>query len=134
MRHSVFGKKLSRTKNERRRLLQSLSREIIVHGSIRTTVAKAKAVQPLIEKLITSAKKESKEVLKRTLSDWKVEKLLLSDAKTRFSGRSSGFTRIIKLGTRAGDNTEEVMLSFVDPRPTIEKVKNENKTNKPNTR
>ena len=134
MRHSVFGKKLSRTKNERRRLLQSLSREIIVHGSIRTTVAKAKAVQPLIEKLITSAKRGSKEVLKRTLSDWKVAKLLLSDAKTRFSGRSSGFTRIIKLGTRSGDNTEEVMLSFIDPHQTIEKVKHENKTNKPITR
>ena len=57
MRHSVFGRQLSRDKNERRRLLQGLARDLIHHGLVRTTLAKAKAVQPLIEKLVTSAKK-----------------------------------------------------------------------------
>src|SRR3989344_600482 len=117
MRHAVFGKQLSRTKNERRRLLQGLSRELIAHGSIKTTFAKAKAVQPMVEKLVTAAKRTKTESLKRVLSDWQSTRTLLSDAKTRFSARSSGFTRIVKLGTRRGDNTEEVMLSFMDERP-----------------
>src|SRR3989344_7409058 len=114
MRHAVFGKQLSRTKNERRRLLQSLARELIVRGSIVTTKAKAKAVQPLVEKLITNAKRGSTQNITRKLSDWHAMRWLLSDAKNRFSARTSGFTRIIKLGTRLGDNAQEVMLSFVD--------------------
>ena len=119
MRHRVAGRKLSRTKNERRRLLVGLTREIIVHGSIKTTLAKARAVQPMIEKLITRAKVGSGGALisiKKTLSDWRSTKLLLDDVKMRFSRRSSGFTRIVKLGTRAGDNAQAVLLSFVDAR------------------
>ncbi len=118
MRHAVFGKHLSRTKNERRRLLQGLARELIVRGSIRTTLAKAKAVQPMVEKLVTRAKNGSNGALssiKKTLSDWQSMRLLLSDAKNRFSKRTSGFTRIIKLSPRAGDSAQEVMLAFVDP-------------------
>lgn len=115
MKHGVRGRKLSRTKNERRRLLQGLARELIARGSIKVTLAKAKAVQPLIEKLITRAKRGSTASLKRILSDWKSTKLLLSDAKSRFAVRSSGFTRIVKIGSRAGDNAKEVLLQFVDP-------------------
>lgn len=116
MRHSVYGRKLSRTKNERRRLLQGLARELIRRGSLRTTLAKAKAVQPLVEKLITRAKLGGSGAIiaiKRALSDKETEKLLLVDAGTRFAARTSGFTRIVKLGPRKGDSAEEVMLQFV---------------------
>lgn len=116
MRHAVFGRKLSRTKNERRRLLQGLARELIRRGSLRTTLAKAKAVQPMVEKLITCAKQGgsgAKDAVKRVLSDKETEKLLLADAGTRFAARGSGFTRIVKLGPRRGDAAEEVMLQFV---------------------
>ncbi len=119
MRHSVFGKKLSRTKNERRRLLQGLARELVRRGSIRTTLTKARAVQPLVEKLITRAKRSgagARIALKRILSDKQTEKLLLADAGTRFALRTSGFTRVVKLGTRRGDSAEEVLLQFVDER------------------
>lgn len=119
MRHSVFGKKLSRTKNERRRLLQGLARDLIRQGAVRTTITKARAVRPLVEKLVTHAKSgtnASLQAVRRILSDKDTERLILSDATTRFTARASGFTRMIKLGTRLGDNAEEVMLQFVDAR------------------
>lgn len=126
MRHSVFGRKLSRTKNERRRLLQGLARDLIRLGQLRTTLSKAKAVQPLVEKLITRAKKNGSGAIiaiKRVLSDKETEKLLAADAGTRFALRQSGFTRIVKLGSRMGDSAEEVMLQFVDERVVAEVVK-----------
>ena len=133
MRHSVFGRQLSRDKNERRRLLQGLARDLIHHGLVRTTLAKAKAVQPLIEKLVTSAKKSfgggsrrsasPQQQVRKVLSDKVTEQLLMADAGTRFSRRQSGFTRVVKLGPRIGDNAEEVMLQFVDERVVVEVVK-----------
>lgn len=133
MRHSVFGRQLSRNKNERRRLFQGLARELIRRGAVRTTLAKAKAVQPLIEKLVTSAKRGSAGAIiavKRVLSDKDTEKFLLADAGTRFAARTSGFTRMVKLGPRTGDAAEEVMLQFVDERVVVEVVKSPEKTTK----
>lgn len=125
MRHGVFGRKLSRTKNERRRLFQGLVREMIEHGSIKTTFAKAKAVQPLIEKLVTRAKKGSQHSLRqalRVIADRRLTAQLFADAKTQFASRSSGFTRIVKLGVRRGDATEEALLTFVDEKIVAEVV------------
>ena len=120
MRHAVFGRKLSRTKNERRRLFQGLARDLLVHGAVRTTLAKAKAVQPLVEKLITKAKQgEHIDVVQvqRVLDNRQLTQQLFADAKTRFSGRTSGFTKIVKMGKRLGDAAEEVLFSFVDDLP-----------------
>ena len=69
----------------------------------------------MAEKLVTHAKKGRAASIKKVLSDWQSMRLLLSDAKNRFSKRTSGFTRIIKLSPRAGDSAQEVMLAFVDP-------------------
>lgn len=115
--------KLSRTKNERRRLFQGLARDLIIYGSIRTTLGKAKAVKPIIEKLVTLAKKGSVREVAKMLASRDIEKKLNDDAKTRFAKRTSGFTRIIKLGKRLGDATEEVLLQFVDERVKTEVVK-----------
>jgi len=126
MRHSVFGRKFSRTKNERRRLLQGLVRDLLIHGTIKTSVAKAKAAQPMIEKLITKAKNGSRASLnqiKKVLASKDIENALLADAKTRFASRNSGFTRIIHLGKRMGDATEEVLFQLVDERVKVEVVK-----------
>ncbi len=126
MRHSVFGRKLSRTKNERRRLLAGLARDLIRHGQLHTTYARAKAVQPLVEKLVTRAKvgsSSARQSVKNVLSDKITEKLLFADATTRFALRSSGFTRIVKLGPRSGDSAEVVMLQFVDARVIAEIIK-----------
>ncbi len=115
--------KLSRGKNDRRRLFQGLARDLIKHGKVKTTLGKAKAVQPIIEKLVTLAKKGSLREVEKVLASKDIEKMLLGDAKTRFAKRSSGFTRIIKLGKRLGDATEEVFLQFVDEKPVKKEVK-----------
>jgi large subunit ribosomal protein L17 len=125
MRHAYFGKKLSRTKNERRRLFQIMSRDMFIHGKIKTTLAKAKAVQPLIEKLITNAKKGTRagvNEVRKVLADKKSVSLLLNDVTTRFSSRKSGYTRIIKLGNERSDASEMALLSFVDDRVVAETV------------
>lgn len=125
MRHRYFGKKLSRTKNERRRLLQGLVRDLVTHGAMRTTLAKAKAVQPLVERLVTKAKDGSRAnltVVGSVLSDKVTEKKLLEDAKTRFRTRTSGFTRIVKLGQRRGDSAQAAILSFVDTAAVAETI------------
>ncbi len=125
MRHAVFGKKLSRTKNERRRLFAGLVRDLILRNGITTTIAKAKAVQPLIEKLITKAR-EGSEVNRRrvdaVITDRKITAQLFDEAKTRFAARTSGFTRIIKLGKRKGDATDIALLSFVDEKVVVETI------------
>ena len=117
MRHRYFGKKLSRTKNQRRSLFQGLVIQLIIHGSIKTTLAKAKAVQPLVEKLITKAKRgkqsDLRQIQKKLVQKEAIRALLLQ-AKTRFVNRSSGFTRIMRRGTRMGDNGLEAVMSFVD--------------------
>ena len=125
MRHRYFGRKLSRTKNERRRLLAGLARDVILHGTIRTTLARAKAVQPLVEKLVTKAKKgtdASRRKLLAVIDDKRVIDQLIADAKTRFANRNSGFTRIVRLGARVGDATEEVLFQFVDERVIAEVI------------
>ena len=133
MNHSIFGKKLSRSKNERRRLFSNLTRDLILHGKIVTSRAKAKAVQPMVEKLVTKAKKGSDSDRRQILAILPygdVVDRLLTDAKDRFSRRSSGFTRIIRMGVRRSDNAEEVMLSFVDEPIVREPVTYEQKETK----
>lgn len=136
MRHAYFGRKLSRTKNERQQLFRNLLRALIAHGAITTTVAKAKSVAPAMEKMITKAKVGT-EVAKRAIfadlgGDKEHTQMLMDMAKTRFANRTSGFTRLIKLGARSGDAAEMVQLSFVDA-PIVEvkkevPVKKEEKT------
>lgn len=126
MRHSYFGKKLSRTKNDRKNLLRNLSRSMFLHGSIKTSKAKAQAVRGMVEKLITKAKKgtdQKRRELFADLADKEVVSKLADMAATRFASRSSGYTRMIHLGSRRGDATEEVLLSFVDEAVVTEVVK-----------
>lgn len=117
MRHGYFGRKLSRTKNERRGLLRNLARDLFLKSSLQTTLAKAKAVQPFVEKLITLAKKGTDRKRQEVMQELPYKdavKKLFGDAETRFSKRISGFTSIIKLGTRMGDNSQIALLRFVD--------------------
>jgi len=119
MRHSVYGRNFSRTSDEKKRLFTGLVRSLLLSDSIVTTIAKAKAVQPMIEKLVTRAKLGKPSDLRRVMRiipDRELAKHLMEDAKTRFAGRNSGYTRIIKLGKREGDATEMVQFSFVDAR------------------
>jgi len=117
MRHKVFGRKLSRTRNERKRLFQNIVRSLFLSGKIVTSKAKAKAVQPIVDKLITRAKKGDQFSYREVLAfihDGKLAHQIMEDAKGRFSARSSGYTRMVSLGKRKSDATEEVLFSFVD--------------------
>jgi len=119
MRHSVFGRKFSRTADERKRLFTGLVRNLLVGDKIITSIAKAKAIQPIVEKLITKAKTGTdvnRRYIMGVLGDKSLTVRLMEETKTRFASRSSGYTRIIKLGKRMGDATDTVLLSFVDER------------------
>lgn len=129
MKHGYFGRKLGRNKDERKRLFRNLSSALIIHGRIHTTLAKAKSIQPMVEKLITQVKRGTNGAVgevKKTLSDNATYQTLVEMSTSRFAARTSGYTRIIKLGTRIGDAAEMVYLEFVDAAPVVakkEKVK-----------
>lgn len=136
MNHGYFGRKLGRNVGERRLLFMALVRSLISYGKIKTTFAKAKAIQPMVDKLITKAKGGSNAdvtELRKTLADESMVRNLRDMAKTRFHTRTSGYTRIIKLGKRRGDSAEEVLFEFVDAAPekaTVVKTKTVKETPK----
>lgn len=116
MRHGYFGKKLSRTKNERRSLIRNLMKSVIAHGTIKTTKPKAVAVRSELEKLVTKAKAgtdTARRLIFSHIPDKDSVEKLMELTKREFMTRPGGYTRIIKLGKRRGDATEVVALSFV---------------------
>lgn len=126
MRHAYYGKKLSRSTDERKRLFRSLARDLILYGKIVTTLAKAKAVQPLVEHLVTMAKKQTESGIRRILArlgDRTIVNSLVGEIQTRFGKRTSGFTRIIRLGRKMGDGGDLVLFSFVDERIVVDQIK-----------
>ena len=122
MRHGDKIKNLSRTKSHRDALLSNLSIALITHKRIVTTVAKAKALRVYVEPLISKTKKtETKEqimhqhrVVFSHLQDKAAIKELFTVVGPKVAGRPGGYTRIIKLGARQGDNAEMAMIELVD--------------------
>ncbi|MDO8260960.1 MAG: 50S ribosomal protein L17, partial [Candidatus Magasanikbacteria bacterium] len=117
MRHRVAGKKLGRTKNQRTALFRSLANNLILHEKIVTTEVKAKAVKPLVEKLITRAKINTihnRRLLIKELVSENTTKKMLEVIGPKFKERLGGYTKIIKLGDRAGDKAAMVALMFVE--------------------
>lgn len=129
MRKRVFGKKLSRERASRQALFVSMVENLVIHGSIKTTKAKAKAVVGFIDKLVTLAKKDTlaskRQVLKKLRGNKKVATILWTQVATTFSNRHSGFTRIVPLVQRKGDMTQMVKLEWVEKveQPESEKEK-----------
>ncbi len=117
MRHQKTRHKLSRDTAHRKALLRNLCKEVIQHERIKTTEAKAKAVKPEVEKLITLAKKGDLHARRQALSELGQDKFtvykLFEEVAPRYSERPGGYTRILKLGARAGDATEMVYLELV---------------------
>ena len=117
MRHRVSGYKLGRKTGSRKALYRILVNECIKRGKIRTTMAKAKAVQPKIEKLITLGRKGSQNDRKKAYSfvnSIETTNELFNIIGKKFEQRDSGFTRITKLGVRKGDSSHMVELSILD--------------------
>jgi len=117
MRHRKTRHKLSRDAAHRRSLLRNLSRDLIEHERIKTSQAKAKAVKPQVEKLITLAKRGDLHARRRALStlgqDRFVVHKLFEEIAPRYSERAGGYTRIVKLGPRRSDSTEMVFIELV---------------------
>lgn len=116
MRHLVKRKKLGRDTSHRRALLRNLVTSFLEKERIRTTLAKAKAARPLAEKMITLARKDTLHAKRQALSfiyKKPVVKKLFEELGPRFSERPGGYTRIVKIGPRAGDGAEMAILELI---------------------
>ena len=117
MRHQKTRHKLSRDASHRKALLANLCIEVIDHERIKTTEAKAKAVKPELERLITLAKRGDhharRQAMARLGQDKFVVYKLFEEIAPRYAEREGGYTRILKLGPRKSDSTEMVFLELV---------------------
>jgi len=117
MRHQRQRYQLSRSASHRKALLMNLCKEVLEHERITTTEAKAKAVKPELEKLITLAKTDSLHARRQALSALAQDKFavhrLFVEVAPRYSERPGGYTRIMKLGPRRSDATEMVLFELV---------------------
>ena len=117
MRHKRKRYQLSRDSAHRKSLLANLSKEVIEHERIKTTEAKAKAVKPELEKLITLAKRGDLHARRQALSTLSQDKFavhkLFTEVGPRYAERPGGYTRILKLGPRRSDSTEMVFIELV---------------------
>jgi large subunit ribosomal protein L17 len=120
MRHQRSGKKLGRDSAHRKALYSNLTGALIQHGRIETTEAKAKAVKPFAEKMITLGKRGDLHARRLALAELRsndVVHQLFADVAPRFSERQGGYTRIVKLSPRQGDAAQMAYLEFVDYNP-----------------
>ena len=117
MRHQKTRNKLSRDSAHRKSLLMNLTKEVLEHERIKTSEAKAKAVKPEIEKLITLAKRGDLHARRQALSALSQDKFavykLFEEVAPRYADRPGGYTRILKLGPRRSDSTEMVFIELV---------------------
>ncbi len=116
MRHKRSGFKLKRDAGSRNSLLKNLVTSVIEHERIVTTVPKAKAARPLVEKMITLAKRDTLHTRRQAaafLETPAAVKKLFDKLGTRFGQRNGGYTRVVRLGWRKGDGAEQAMLELV---------------------
>ena len=116
MKHRVAGRKLGRTSMHRTALLRNLSTELFRHERIRTTLMKAKELRPFAEKLITLSKRETlhaRRLVLRDIHDKDVVSKMFDTISSRFAQRPGGYTRIVKLGPRRGDNAEMALIELI---------------------
>jgi large subunit ribosomal protein L17 len=116
MRHNVSGYKLKRDSSARKALLRGLVTSVILHERVVTTVPKAKAIKPLVEKMITLAKRDTLHARRQAaavLMTPESVKKLFDKLGTRFGQRPGGYTRVVRLGWRKGDGAEQAIIELV---------------------
>ena len=117
MRHGMANKKLNRTSEHRKALLKNMLNSLIKYEQIKTTLPKAKFLQPQADKIITLGKKETLQTTKMLvtqLQDIKSANKVKKTLSKRYENRKGGYTRIIKAGFRYGDNAPMAIIEFVD--------------------
>ncbi len=116
MRHARTGRKLGRDSAHRKALYSNLTCSLIEHGRIRTTEAKAKAVKPFAEQMITLGRRGDLHARRQALAQLRSQEVvhkLFADVAPRYAERPGGYTRILKLGPRRSDATEMVLIELV---------------------
>ena len=117
MRHQKKQLKLNMQRDERAALIRNMATSVILFEKVKTTIARAKAVRPVVEDLITKAKtKDAREAIRQIsqiVFDEKASRKLLEVLKERYKDREGGYTRVVKMGRRAGDAAEVVQIQLV---------------------
>ena len=116
MKHKVSGYKLKRDGGSRKALFRNLVTSVIEHERVITTVPKAKAIQPMVDKMITLAKRDTLHTRRQAaafLQTPDAVKKLFDKLGTRFGQRNGGYTRVVRLGFRKGDGAEQAIIELV---------------------
>jgi len=127
MRHLNAGKQLSRNSSHRRAMLRNMVTSLLEHEQIQTTAVKAKQVRPIVEKMITLAKRGDLHARKQALAylqEKRVAHRLFEELGGRLADRQGGYVRIVKTGTRRGDGAPMSLIQLVNMK---EKTKTQNK-------
>ncbi len=130
MGHRDRVKKLGRTKAHREAMLANMAMSLFEHRVIKTTDAKAKALRPVVDRLIATAKKDTlaaKRQVAKTVHQKKIFKKLFTEIVPQFQDRDSGFTRVIKLGVRRGDGAPISVVELLTAKPVSEEDKKKGK-------
>ena len=117
MKHNIKNKKLNKTSSHRKAMFMNMSNALIKHEQITTTLAKAKELRRFIEKIVTLGKNGdliSRRKAVSILQDQKMSKKVFDVLADRYKNRNGGYTRIIKLGNRFGDNAPTAVIEFID--------------------
>jgi large subunit ribosomal protein L17 len=143
MRHLKAGRRLGRTSSHRKAMYRNMVTSLVIHGRIRTTLAKAKELRKVADRMVTLGKGVAPSSLEsaegdelhdlrvkrvhyirraaRTIQDRAALDILFNDLAGRFEGRAGGYTRVLKAGFRPGDNAPMAIIEFVGtPRPVTE--------------
>lgn len=115
MRHGNVNRKFGREKGQRSALLKSLARSLVIKGRMQTTLAKAKEIRPMVEKMVTRGKEgtlANRRMLISQLGDERATAKLIKTAQT-YKDRTGGYLRITKMGPRKGDAAEMALIEFV---------------------
>lgn len=137
MRHRKKFNHLKRNRAHRRAMLANMASSLILHKRIQTTLAKAKALRPYVEPLITKSKTDntaSRRIVFASLQNKEAVNELFRDVATKVADRPGGYTRIIKLGMRQGDSAEMAMIELVDYNENLLAEKKEQKKSGRRTR
>ncbi len=133
MGHRDKVKKLGRTKSHREAMLANMAMSPFTHRVIKTTDAKAKALKPLVDRIISTAKKDTlhaKRQVARTVKNKEVFKKLFAEIVPQFSERTSGFARVIKLGVRRGDGAPISVVELLTDKPVEDSAAKDKKAKK----
>lgn len=117
MRHLSSGRKLNRHSSARIALRRSQATALFRHGRIKTTLTKAKNLQPYVEKLVTTARGgdlHARRRVAREIHDNEILRKLMDEIGPAYQGRKGGYTRIYRLGNRRGDAVQEALIELVD--------------------